>query len=89
MGSCSETNKSVTWKSGNRKYATVTSKGMVTMERAGRGKMVTITATEKDGIKKKATYKIKCMKGAWLEKPCVFCVIPCIVKGVFHRKTVV
>lgn len=58
------TNKAVTWKSGNTRYATVSSKGIVTMKKAGKGKTVTITATAKDGSGKKAVYKIKFMKGA-------------------------
>lgn len=58
------TNKAVTWKSNNTKYATVDSKGKVTLKKAGIGKTVTITATAKDGSNKKATYKIKIMKHA-------------------------
>lgn len=57
-------NCAVTWKTSNKKYATVTSKGVVTVKKAGAGKTVTITATAKDGSKKKATYKIKIMKNA-------------------------
>ncbi|MBD5464819.1 MAG: glycosidase [Lachnospiraceae bacterium] len=58
------TNKAVTWKTSNKKYATVNSKGKVTLKKAGIGKTVTITATAKDGSNKKATYKIKIMKHA-------------------------
>ena len=43
----------------SRKY----SKGVVTVKKKTGGKSVTITATAKDGSKKKATYKIKVMKG--------------------------
>ena len=57
-------NPAVTWRSSNTKYATVTSKGKVTMKKAGIGKTVTITATATDGSRKKATYKIKIMKHA-------------------------
>ena len=41
-------NRAVTWKSSNKKYATVTSKGVVTLKKAGIGKTVKITATAKD-----------------------------------------
>ncbi len=56
------TNKAVTWKSSNKKYATVSSIGKITVKKAGVGKTVTITATAKDGSGVKATYKIKIMK---------------------------
>ena len=56
------TNKSLTWKSSNTKWATVSSKGVVTTKKAGAGRTVTITATAKDGSKKKGTIKIKIMK---------------------------
>ena len=56
-------NKSFTWKSGNKKYAAVNSKGIVTLKKDGEGKNVTITASVKDGSGKKASYKIKIMKG--------------------------
>lgn len=56
-------NKTVTWSSNNKKYATVTSKGVVTAKAAGAGKTVTITAKAKDGSGKKASLKIK-IKGA-------------------------
>ncbi|MBQ9014992.1 MAG: Ig-like domain-containing protein [Firmicutes bacterium] len=47
-------NKAVTWKSSNKKVATVTSKGVVKAKKKGKA---TITVTTKDG-KKKATCKI-------------------------------
>ncbi len=56
-------NKAVTWKSNNTKVATVNSKGVVTLKKNSGGKKVTITATAKDGSKKKAAYKITSMKG--------------------------
>lgn len=55
-------NKAVKWTVSNKKYATVTSKGKVTVKKAGAGKTVTVTATAKDGSRKKATYRIKIMK---------------------------
>lgn len=57
-------NKAVTWKSSNKKYATVNASGKVTLKKAGAGKTVTITATSKDGSAKKASYKVKIMKHA-------------------------
>lgn len=57
-------NKKVTWKSSNKKYATVDKNGKVTLKKAGIGKTVTITATATDGSEKKATIKIKIMKHA-------------------------
>ena len=56
------TNKNIIWTSSNKKYATVSSSGVVTTNKAGAGKTVTITATAKDGSGAKATYKIKIMK---------------------------
>lgn len=52
-------NRKVTWKSSNKKVATVNSKGVVTAKKKGK---VTITATAKDGSKKKATIKITVKK---------------------------
>ena len=57
-------NKSVTWTTSNKKVATVNANGVVSVNKKARGKTVTITATAKDGSGKKATYKIKVMKGA-------------------------
>ncbi|MDO4553897.1 MAG: leucine-rich repeat protein [Lachnospiraceae bacterium] len=56
-------NTAVTWKSSNKRYASVSKKGVVTTKKAGRGKTVLITATAKDGSGKKGTYRIKIMKG--------------------------
>ena len=58
------TNKAVTYKTSNKKYATVSASGKVTLKKAGAGKTVTITSTAKDGSGKKATYKISIMKNA-------------------------
>ena len=56
--------QSLTWKSSNEKYATVSDQGVVTTKKAGAGKTVTITATAKDGSNIAATYKIRIMKKA-------------------------
>lgn len=52
----------VVWKSSNKKYATVSAKGVVTTKKAGSGRRVIITAMAKDGSGKKATYKISIVK---------------------------
>ncbi len=59
-------NKSVTWSLGSKdkKYASISSKGVLSAKKAGAGKTVTVTATAKDGSKKKATIKVKIMKNA-------------------------
>ncbi len=58
------TNRSLTWKSSNEKWATVNDKGVVTTKKAGKGKTVTITAFANDGSSQKASFKIKIMKNA-------------------------
>ncbi len=60
------TNKAVKWSvaAKDKKYVSVSSKGVVSTKKAGAGKTVTVTATAKDGSKKKATIKIKIMKNA-------------------------
>ena len=62
------TNKAITWTSSNKKYATVSSKGVVTTKKAGIGKTVTITAKAKDGSGKKSSIKIKIVKTVKVSK---------------------
>ena len=57
------TNKVVTWSVSNKKYATVSSNGVVRTKKAGAGRKVTVTAEAADGSGIKATYKISIMKG--------------------------
>jgi arabinan endo-1,5-alpha-L-arabinosidase len=52
-------NKKLTYTSSNKKYATVTSKGVVKTKKAGKGKTVKITVAATDGSGKKTTVKIK------------------------------
>lgn len=52
-------NKTLSWSSSNKKYATVSKKGVVTTKKAGKGKKVKITAKATDGTGKKATITIK------------------------------
>lgn len=56
-------NKKVTWSVSNKRYASVNSKGVVTMKKADAGKTVTVTAKAKDGSGKKSSVKIRIMKG--------------------------
>lgn len=56
------TNKKLTWKTSNKKYATVTQKGKVTAKKKGKGHTVKITATSKSNPKIKGTIKIKISK---------------------------
>jgi len=53
------TNKKLTWKTSNKKYATVTQKGKVTTKKKGKGHTVKITATSKSNPKIKGTIKLK------------------------------
>lgn len=55
-------NKSLAWKTSNKKYATVNRKGLVKMLPAGKGKTITVSATAKDGSKKKGTIKLSIVK---------------------------
>ena len=57
-------NKTVTWTTSNKKYATVSQTGKVTVKKAGVGRTVTVTAAAKDGSGVKAAYRIKIMKNA-------------------------
>lgn len=57
-------NKKVKWTTSNKKYATISSSGKVTANKAGAGKTVKITATATDGSKKSATYSIRIRKSA-------------------------
>lgn len=52
-------NKALQWISSNFKYASVDKKGKVTLNKAGKGKTVKITAMATDGSGKKAVIKIK------------------------------
>ena len=55
-------NKKVKWTVSNSKYASVTQKGVVKAKKKGIGHTVKVTATAKDGSKKKATCKIRIKK---------------------------
>ncbi len=58
------TNQKVKWKVSNKKYASVSSAGVVTTKKAGKGKTVTVTAYSAEDDSIKATYKISIMKNA-------------------------
>ncbi len=58
------TNSKLKWSTSNKKYAVVSSKGVVTTKRAGAGKTVTITARATDGSRKQAKIRIKILKNA-------------------------
>lgn len=55
----SAASNAVTWKSSNKRYATVTKKGVVKAKKAGKGKTVTITATTSDGTNIRKSVKIR------------------------------
>lgn len=55
-------NKKLLWKSSNKKYATVNTKGIVTTKKSARGKIVKTTVMATDGSGKKSTVKIKIKK---------------------------
>lgn len=57
-------NQTLKWTSSNKKYATVSSTGVVTTKKKGAGKTVTIKAATQDGSKIVASYKIKLVKHA-------------------------
>ena len=52
-------NKTLQWESSNKKYATVTNKGVVKTKKAGKGKKVKITVMSTDGSNKKASVTLK------------------------------
>lgn len=56
-------NQKLTWKSSNKKVATVNSAGVVRLKRNSGGKKVKITATTTDGSNISASWKITSMKG--------------------------
>ncbi len=57
-------NCTIKWSTSNKKYAAVSSRGVVTTKKAGKGKTVVITAAAQDGSGKKASIRIKIMKHA-------------------------
>lgn len=57
-------NNELTWKSGNKKVATVNAKGVVTLNKKSGGKKATITAVMKDGSNRQLKFTVHSMKGA-------------------------
>lgn len=57
-------NKQIVWKVSNSKYASVNSKGIVTVKKAAKGKKITVTAVSAENNSIKAVYKITVMKQA-------------------------
>lgn len=58
ISASSGANKTLSWKVNNKKYATITSKGVLTAAEDAAGKKVKVTATATDGSGKKATRTI-------------------------------
>lgn len=60
------TNKKVKWtiRKSDKKYASVNSKGVLTVKKAAKGKTIKVTATAVGNSKVKATYTVKVMKKA-------------------------
>lgn len=60
------TNKKVKWtiRKSDKKYASINSKGVLTVKKAAKGKTIKVTATAVGNSKVKATYTVKVMKKA-------------------------
>lgn len=58
------TNKKVKWtiRKSDKKYASINSKGVLTVKKAAKGKTIKVTATAVGNSKVKATYTVKVMK---------------------------
>ena len=56
------TNKKVTFKVNNKKYAVINSKGVIRAKKKGIGRIVTVTAQSKSKAKIKAKFKIRIVK---------------------------
>ncbi len=79
------TNQSVTWKSSDKKIATVTSAGIVKGVKKG---TVTITATAQDGSKKKGTFKVTVFKATSTNKVSVTKIVVSGKNNVVVGKTI-